>query len=297
MDFKPLYLEDRVHQTDFFNPEFKKEKLNVVNKEGCAGIVTLWSQPQTIWDKLKAQYPRLFASDSPLVALSSLYGNGLPQMLANLANNPQINYLAITGNDLPVVPSYQYLCDFLSNKIELIDNGEVKMWRLGKSQFSIDSQLTPDMFKHLQIRRFPPTNLEEIVNFISQQPSQVTEDRRLVVRLIEPKFKDFPSDQTGHNIVATTPLEAWMEVMYHLDRFGINIVLPEGTRRALFNLDVNITDASFENEERLKNFGFDPENLKKYRTQILSVEIPRDTDYTYGNRLRAHWGGDALTKF
>lgn len=296
MEFEPVYLKDRVRQTDTSNPEFTKDKLNTINPRGSAGIVTLWANPSVIWNKLRDHKPELFQRDSPLVALTSLYGNGLPQMLANLANNPQIQYLAVTGNDLPVVPSHQYLTDFLEGKVTQVDKGGMAMWKLGDSEFAIDAQLKPDMFQHLRVQRFQPSDLEGIVNFVSQQPLPVREENRVRVSLVEPKFSDYPSDLTTHNIVAGTPLEAWMEVMYHLDRFGVNFQLSKGTRRALFNLDVNITDPSFEDETKLRKFGFDPAKLRIYQGEMLKSGVPENTKYTYGDRLTAYWGADALGK-
>ncbi|MEK6893958.1 MAG: hypothetical protein AABX10_00680 [Nanoarchaeota archaeon] len=296
MDFQPLYLADRVHQTDHESPEYRKDKLNLINKGGSAGIVTLWANPLVIWNKLREHNPSLFGENSPLVALTSLYGNGLPQMLANLAHNPQVQYLAVTGNDLPVVPSSQYLADFLAGRVTEIDRGGMKMLKLGDSEFAIDAQLKPDMFRHLKVQRFQPSDLEAMVNFIGQQPSHVDESQRLRVPLIEPKFSDYHSDITSHNITANTPLEAWMEVMYHLDRFGVNFPLAKGTRRGLLNLDVNVTDPSFESEEALRRFGFDPSKLRVYQQEMLKSKVPENTRYTYGNRLTAYWGADALAK-
>ena len=76
MKFEPVYFKS-----------FLKDK--IINPEGNVGIVTLWSKPYKIRADLQKQFPNLFEKDSPLVLIANLYGNGLPQMLSNLAYNPQ----------------------------------------------------------------------------------------------------------------------------------------------------------------------------------------------------------------
>lgn len=281
-----------------FKPIYHADKIKVINPQGHAGIVTLWSKPESVLARLMAAYPKLFESDSPLVALTSLYGNGLPQMLANLAYNPQIERIGVTGNDTEVVRSSDYLINFFQKGVAPIKKGEVELSQIRDTNFALDPQLHPGAFSSPpEISRFKAGDLEGLANFIYQaRKRDPSEGQRVRISLAEPKFKDFPSDVTYHNIQAQTPLEAWMEVMFTLDRYGRNIVLPKGTRRALFNLDVNVLNPAFEDEELLKRFNFDPAELRSYQEQILASEKADDKSYTYGNRLRGYWGGDTLEK-
>lgn len=297
IEFQPIYYADRINKINPKSPNFELKKLNIVNFTGHAGIVTLWSDPKKIWTKLIEKYSRLLDEDSPLVTLTSLYGNGLPQMLANLANNPQIKYLAITGNDTPVVPSSTYIQNFLTEGIEAQDKDNTELNKIIGTSFSLDSQLDPNIFKHIKFERFKSSDLEGLVNFITQPAIySVKESDRIKIELIEPEFSDFPSDITSHSIYAKTPLEAWMEVYYRLNRFGKNIQLKKGIRRTLFNLDVHIADPSPEDDVLLRSFNFDPNELHEYRKQITDPTLPPDTPYTYGNRLMAYFGGNTLEK-
>lgn len=292
MEFNPIYLVDRIAPIKD-TKEYQKNKLNVINPRGNVGVVTLWTPPEKVWNNLLQKFPRLFEQDSPLVALTSLYGNGIPQMLANLVYNPQIKALAITGTDMNVVRSSKYLQGFLQGEIEPCEIGGVSMNRVKGTTFALDAQLRPEMFQHLRVEQFPPRELEKIAEFASQSfPS--SPQARIAIKLHEPEFKDFPSDTTNHHIVANTSLEAWMEVMYRIDRFGETVTLgAKGQRRSLFNLDVDIKNAAVDVEQAL-DFGFSPKTAREYQEQILSGEIPGEGNYGYGNRLRKHWGGDAL---
>ncbi len=278
-----------------FNPLYFKDRLKIINSRGLAGILTLWAHPQKMEERIKRNHPSLFTNDSNLVTITSLYGNGLPQMLANLAYNPQIYRIGVIGNDTIAVPSYTFLRNFLDEGVVEEEIGGVVMARIRRTSFYIDPQLRPEMYSHLEIERF--RDIRELANFIAEaKPRASKESDRIEIELSRPEFRDFPSDITSHNISAETPLEAWMEVMYHIDRFGQNIELPKGLRRALFNLDVNIENPGFEPEERLKKFGFDPGELRAYQKDMLSPDLPDSVTYSYGHRLRAYWGLDALVK-
>lgn len=278
-----------------FKPVYYADKLNIINPDGDTGIVTLWYKADIFKEKLKQSYPALFEKNSPLVTITNLYGNGLPQMLSNLAYNPQITKLIVTGNDTKAVPSSDFLFNFLNRGTVNENIRNINFAKIKGTNFYIDPQLEPKMFSYLNVKRFDTSNLEGITEFANSYES-INNKSRIRIKLAEPKFSDFPSDLTSHNIYTKTPLEAWIEVLYHLDRFGKNINLPKGVRRALFNLDVNISNPCFESEEKLRAAGFSPEELKEYQKVILDSNLQEGITYSYGNRLRKYWGFDSLMK-
>jgi|SRR3989344_3525628 len=295
LEFRPVYYKDKlrfVKQGDSFD----KEKLNIVNLKGTAGIVTLWNKPWDVWKQLRQSNSDLFTESSPLVTLTSLYGNGLPQMLANLANNPQIEYLAVTGNDTKTVPSFTYLSNFLKEGIELPEDGG-KLGRIKGTKYPIDPQLSRDLFRNLKMERFEKSDLEGLINFVKQSPTINPQEReRKEIKLIEPEFSDFPSDRTTHQIYAQTPTEAWIELIYTLNKFGKNTNIKKGVRRALYNLEVTIENPQQESPDILRERGFDIKELSSYRESILEGKLPEKISYTYGNLLREHFGFDMLDK-
>ncbi len=284
-----------------FDPVECKDKLNIINPEGTAGIVTLWSKPELEQRKIEAVYPGLFEADSPLVTLTSFYGDGFSQMLANLAHNPQVNKIAMIGNENHGIVSSELLLNFLDRGVVLENFGNVEMAKIKGTSFYLDSQLKPEMFSHLQVERFKSNELEQLVNFVSQSDARVLgEEDRVAIELMQPKFEDFPSDVTNHNIVANTPTDAWMEVLYTIDRYGVNTEIPKQggveNRRALFNLRVNIKNPGFESEETLKRMNLDSNVLRTYQKEILNKKLTGSNTYSYGNRGGEYWGGDAWKK-
>ncbi|MDP3882369.1 MAG: hypothetical protein Q8Q31_05825 [Nanoarchaeota archaeon] len=298
MEFQPLYFREKLNPlADPPNPE--NGRLNIVNPRGHSALVTLWSKIAGnggFWEKIRTSRQGLLNQDSPLAVVSNLYGNGLPQMLANLAYNPQIERIAVSGGNAS--GSAEALANFFSNGVREESVGGLPMLTIEGTQFPLPKELHPNNFRYQpEIVQFNPGDLEGICNFISQPARRAyQESDRAAIDLPKPVFKDFPSDITFHNVSAGKPLEAWMEVMYLLDRFGVNLELTgeKGKRRALFNLDVNVADASFENEDDLRKFGYNPDELKAYRQTMIDPTKQADKTYTYGNRMREYFGIDAL---
>lgn len=298
MKFEALYFNGKINKV-YRGIAPENGKLNVINPKGHSALVTLWSKIAGnggFWEKIKNSCPALLNPDSPLAVVSNLYGNGLPQMLANIAYNPQIERIAVSGGNAS--GSAEALANFFQRGTREESVGGISMLTIEGTQFPLPRELHPDNFRYKpDVKQFSSGDLEGICAFVSQPVTKYyQESDRLAIGLPKPVFKDFPSDITFHNISAKRPLEAWMEVMYLLDRFGINLELTgeKGKRRALFNLDVNIADASPEDEDTLRRFGYDPEELKAYRETMINPNLPTDKNYTYGNRMRSYFGIDAL---
>lgn len=281
MEFKPLYYKGGLER-------------KIINPYGNTGILTLWTKPKNMEEGLRNNFPELFnKKSSPLVAITNFYGNGLPQLLANLAYNPQISKIVLAGRDTPAVPSSNYLLNFLKRGT-IKNNEEYGMSRIRGTSYYIDSQLTPELFSHIGLKRFEKNDHKSIYNFIMENSKKVKKDR-IKINLREPDFDDFPSNLITHQIAEITPLEAWKEIMYKLERFGKNVSIPKGKsfkkRRMLLDVNTSIEDPSFEGEDKLRKFGFDPCSLKKYQEDILKKDLPDGTEYSYGNRLRNYWKG------
>ena len=298
MEFKPIYFKEKLNSLSVsLNPE--NGKLNIINPRGNSALVTLWSKiagSGGFWEKIENSHPSLLKPVSPLAIVSNLYGNGLPQMLSNLAYNPQIERIAISGGNAS--GSAEALENFFEKGVKKEIIGGINMLTIEGTQFPLPNELHPCNFRYKpEIARFNSGDLEGICNFVSHtSPRSYQESDRLVINIPTPVFKDFPSDITFHNVSTEKPLEAWMEVMHLLDRFGVNLELTgdKGKRRALFNLDVNVSNPTFEDEGNLKKFGYNPDELREYRETMINPQKQTDKTYTYGNRLREYFGIDAL---
>jgi thymidylate synthase len=103
-----------------------------------------------------------------------------------------------------------------------------------------------------------------------------------------------PSEVGAHQVVRARPLDCWEELVVRAVRFGHPVSLAKGARLELLNAVAVITDPAVEPGSALASFGFDLERFEAYGRRILSGELPEGISYTYGNRLRRHFGVDAL---
>ncbi len=284
LEFKPVYYEDRV---------------GVINPYGHSGIVTLWTKLDGkggYREKLREAFPQMFEPISPLVAITNLYGNGLPQMLVNLLYNPQVERIAITGSD--ATGSAEALTNFFERGVEQSRIGGVDMAKIIGTEFPLDPQLSPNLFLYKpEIKQFKASDLEGVVKYVScERTRNLSEEDRVKIELSQPKFTDYPSDISQHRIYSDSILEAWMDILFHINRYGRNIPLDKGMRRTLFNLDVTINNPELNPEEKLRRYNFDPDEIREYQKSLLDGNLPSDRTYSYGSRMRTYWGIDALEK-
>ena len=85
--------------------------------------------------------------------------------------------------------------------------------------------------------------------------------------------------------------------MFRLVRFGHLVHLRKGDRQELQNVKVVIVNPWPDDAESLAKYNFSLEELILYQQDMLAPALPADHSYTYGNRIRAYFGFDALSKF
>ena len=169
----------------------------------------------------------------------------------------------------------------------------------------IDGEVTPDMFvQEPQFSVFgdvgDPATKESLQTFFGELPEQkeCVLPRIEPPEIPEPQVTRYPSNPRGHTIVRATPMEAYAELIFRLYRFGHRNMVAKKTglegRVELQNVKVVIEEAREESDEVLRGYGFLLEKFKAYQCRILDPGKPYDLGYTYGNRLRQHFGSDSL---
>ncbi|MBF0136028.1 MAG: hypothetical protein HQL65_07290 [Magnetococcales bacterium] len=284
MDFIPLYFEN---------------KLDVVNRQGDVGVVTLWSPLSVVRKHFENAGVNLDRSTSRVAAFGTLYGNGLPELLRNLLYNPQICYLVLFGVDLG--SSRPALTGFFQHGLEITELLGVSVHQIVGTNQKLDGGVVPEdfggrlMITDLGEPGAPNAKAGLVSYFANLSPPEKGNrpDRRnvLIPSMSISEVPRFPSDPQGHNIVAETPIQAWKALIYHLYRFGYrNRRINKGDRIELLNMKVVIKQPHEEEPEVLLKYGFTPEEFTRYQSSILSPELPQDQYYGYGHRLRTYFG-------
>lgn len=280
-----------------FEALYLGDKLHVLNPYGKFAIVTLWSKVDVVQTMLAEGGVDLAADTSPFAVIANLYGDGLPQMLANLLYNPQIGSLVLLGKNLS--DSRDALLHFFNQGVAE-PNKEYGTVTIQGTNRRLPDVLAPERFPRkpriLDLGEDLRTWDRERLAAFLQNGDAPEAGERIQITIPEMKVDSKPSNPMTHNVVADTPCEAWRETLFTLSEFGKKnkYDTAQGDRRELLNIRVVIQNPAPESAEVLEQYGLDLAELKKYQEKVLEPNCPPDIDYTYGSRLRTHFGLDTL---
>ncbi len=301
MEFEALYFGDR---------------LTVVNPHGVIGVVTLWSKPEYVLERFReARADLVDRTTSPIAIFGTLYGNGLREMLRNLLYNPQIQVLLICGHDRS--GSAQELLNFFDENegLEIVEDAPVQFltekgmvanpFRIKGTNRLIDGLIMPELFLNVDIKLKTlgdpkeETILENIRGFFHNwRPAPGLNAARPLKEQVPPlpevETQYFPSNPRGHQIVKESPLDAWLELLLVITRFGRRVTLKKGDRLELQNVKVVVEEPEPASDESLLAVNLDPGKLEAYYREFLQGELRPDEAYTYGHRLRTYFDLDAV---
>lgn len=276
-----------------FDPLFFGDRLRLVNPAGDVGVVTLWSNTEQALKVIAQAGVDLNPESSRIVAVGNLFGNGLPELLRNLLWNPQIQCLIIMGQDLS--GSRQELINFFELGIEPVDYLGTPSHRVAGTNRIIDGMVTPEMFQR-RIQLVPlgllsdPDTAAGLKQAIGSLPRlEGSELARLPVPIPKVEVQRFPSEPRNHNILRERPIEAWLELIFHLVRFGHRSKLRKGDKIELQNVKVVIEEPVEDDPQILDEYGFSLEHFHEYQKRMLDGRKPQDLVYTYGNRMRGYF--------
>lgn len=275
MDFQPLY--------------FHKE-LTILNPRGDVGVLTLWSRPEWVFGRLKDLGTDLTPETSRIVAIGTLYGNGIPELLRNLLYNPQIHYLFVGGRDRS--NSKQELLNFFQQGTEEIECLGSLVHRILGTNRNIDRFISRNCFTHLpelyDVGDFSDSRFIEVLRQLP--PFQSVAFERIQIPLPKVEVQTKPGNLRAQIILKQKPLDAWKELVFRAVTFGRDVQLKKGKRRELQNVKVIVEDPTPDSPEALADANFSLDALQHYQEQFVQGTLPDDTDYTYGHRLQEYYG-------
>ena len=298
MEFEALYFDDRLLK---------------VNPHGVIGVVTLWSKTEYVKERFREAGVDLDPATSPIAVFGTLYGNGLREMLRNLLYNPQIQVLLICGHDRS--GSRKELENFFTSGIvEIQENSPIRFlsagltyspMRISGTQRLLDPLVRPEQFpSYFDAPKYmgdphADATLENIQAFFKNwrsinESAPKRPSREEVPPLPEVETQYFPSNPGAHQVVRDQPLEAWLDLLHLLTRFGRRVTLKKGERLELQNLKVVVEEPEPASREDLQQVNLDPDRLDRYYKEFLNPDLRPDEAYTYGHRLRAYFGLDAV---
>lgn len=277
-----------------FEPKYYADRLHVINPTGDVGIISLWTPIKTALEYLQRIGVDLDPISSRIAVLGNLYGDGLPQLAANLLWNPQITAILVFGQDLS--GSSEEIVNLLLLGAEPADRFGQSRNRIINTDRYLDPTIPVDLlvgqYEMRAYRKPSEATTFGIQNFFSTLRPQRSHSRdriECVLQVNKPRY--FPSEPRSHTIVRKRPLDAWEEVVCQTLRFGVpSIASKTKERLELQNMKVVITDPVEESDEHLRKYGFSSDEMTNYQTQLLDAKLPEGLSYSYGNRIRGYWG-------
>jgi len=274
-----------------FQAIYKATRLSYGNPDSNVGIVTLWSKPKELAQRI---------DNSKFCVLGPLYSaeRGLDLLIRNLLANPQITILILTGVDFSksgIVLKDFFEKGFVKGKT---DTTEKPCWRVN-SQYEgyIDVDITEEALNLIR-ENVTLVKVPDVANFdfSTLTPPQKTRDKLVFIKK-EEQTKKFVGEYIGYVIRGKTVAEAWLKILDTIIRFGKE----SGThyddmQKEIVNLMSVISDEDPNNLHVPEFFPSDRQHVNEYIPR-MTKDLPGGTtknEYTYGSRMRSWFGLDQV---
>lgn len=279
---------------------FPAKNIYIINPEGDVAIISCWTKPEKLMEEFtKAKTPFVGCLDR-VAAIGTLYGGGFSNLIRNLAYNPQITTVIVTGRDRS--GSGKDLDLFYKYRASLVETSLGPRYKILTSERLIDDDCgqvkldTPPDVIYLA-DRYLKEGIEPVVVAIKAAPHELPASNRQSWTVPKPPpVLLLESNITEHRVIATDPYDAYTKAVQKVATFGKRTKLKKGDRIELQNLVVVVRKPQF-TEEVLRNFSalspsFNWDAFHKYYVDTFVDKDPHGLAYTYGSRL-----GNAIDEF
>jgi len=272
-----------------FEPYYKGTQLIMGDPDSNTAIVSLWSKKDQIAKKIDSKYYSV---------IGQLYSaeRGVDFIIRNLLANPQITNIVITGNDFS--NSGVVLMDFFTKGFE---KGRTKItgkpcWRI-KSNYEgyIDLDIPEESLNELR-----DSIIIKLLEDITELPS-IEFETPVAVRSkqIYEKQEESTTKYYGEDAVfvvrGKTVASVWLQILDQIVKFGKETSTHYDSRqKEIINLISVVTGEDPNNLHIPEFFPFDRAHFDDYLPKVLTDFKPDDVSYTYGTRMRAHFGVDQI---
>ena len=262
-----------------FQALYKATRLIYGNPESNIGIVTLWSKPKELAQKIDS---------SKYCVLGPLYSaeRGLDLLIRNLLANPQINVLLVTGVDFS--KSGIVLRDFFEKGFFMgkTDTTEKPCWRVN-SDFEgyIDLDIPENVLNLIResviLVKVPDLSTFDFGTVIGPEKKR----EKMVFVKKEEQVKKYTGEYIGYVVRGKTVAEAWLKVLDTILKFGKE----SGThyddmQKEIVNLMSVISDEDPYNLNVPEFFPSDQQHVNEYIPR-MTKDLPggiTKKEYTYG---------------
>lgn len=275
-----------------FQALYKATRLIYGNPDSNVGIVTLWSKPKELAQKIDS---------NKYCVLGPLYSaeRGLDLLIRNLLANPQITVLLLTGVDFSksgVILKDFFEKGFVKGKT---DTTEKPCWRInsqceGYIDLDIPEEALNLIRETLTLIKVPDL---ATFDFGTITGPQKTREKMVFIKK-EEQVKKYTGEYIGYVVRGKTVAEAWLKILDTILKFGKE----SGThyddmQKEIVNLMSVISDEDPNNLNVPEFFPSDKQHVSEYIPR-MTRDLPGGVtkkEYTYGSRMRSWFGIDQVS--
>jgi thymidylate synthase len=267
-------------------PTYKSDLVTIGNPNSSKGICTLWTQKDKILQHI---------DNNNFIVAGQCYSHqdGINLILRQVLANKKIHYIIICGTD--ITGTGETLIALKENGI----NQERKI--IGPHESIIEPEIPLDAIERFRtnvqiIDKRDNKDWESFNDFlISLEDREPWGDPEVYERKIPEPPKSSPSERTGFIIRNEKIGDAWLDILDTILKFGHVKRSQYGEdQQEIVALTTIITNEDSENVDWKHFFKFSREHLEEYILTLTTAEIPLGLNYSYGNRLREHFGVDQI---
>ncbi len=250
------------------------------NPKSNVAICSLWS--------LKDVVTKDISHDKFALAGNMYYNEGINYLLRAVLSNPNIRYVIMCGVDISKSGE---------NLLKLVQKG-INGHQIVGSAVELEKEIpieSIELFrKNVQVIDMRNTvDSRKILDTISKlEPKDAFAQPQVFPVPPPAKVEVLTSEKTGFVVREKTVAEAWYQILNLVMKFGtIKKSQHSSDQRELINLVTVVEEEDPDNPKIEKWLWFSKAEIENYYPQVMTAVVPAGTEYTYGNRLRAHAGG------
>ncbi len=274
-----------------YEPIYYKDQLIIGNPASAVAVTTLWSKKEKIAEAIPSS---LFA------VMGQLYSpmRGLDPLVRNLLANPGIRHLVVTGRDF--AGSGRALQDFfLAGVVRGRTSLGQECWLVKSTvEALVDIEVDKDAIDALRagvtLHVVKPDELKtKLLALADEKASAYGEPR--VFEKKEHKPQVLPAAEVVHEIRGAKVAVVWLQILDRIMRFGRVGRTHYGTsQKEILDL-VAVVDQEDPDDFYIPDYlPMNRRHLDEYFPRVLTGREYPDTEYTYGQRLRTHFGVDQI---
>lgn len=286
-------------------PAFLPNQMELGNPESNVAIICGWTPRNLLRKRLEEEDPTIM---DKIAAIGQMYtaGRGVDILVRNLLANPKINVLILTGRDSS---------GSLEDTAEFFDahkNGALREHETasGAKYYCVDDAPKARVWANMPVELVENLRERISIGIIPDNPGEVarsartfygtgrpTADEPIVIPPPKVEAVCFPAPYSKQTLRVKTIGEGWLELLHYILTYGKRVMTHyDQDSLEIMDLDLVITEQDpLEFEKKVpKYLPFRPEDITAYCKGLLSPEKDKGVTYTYGNRIRAHFGVDQL---